>query len=262
MHFSVSDQELLKKLALTNWSYFQEIIDFLSPYDKKFIEIEFTQNKTIDYYKNRLSNLNLINLDSILDAGCGMGQWSLAMSHLNKNIFGIDVCTQRLFIANHLAKSTQTKNCHFQYSPIEKTIFESQSMDAIFCYGVLTFTSIPRSIAEFGRLLKKGGLLYINYNALGWYLHTFFQKGLKNKNIKEIKESLKYFYRTLVRKRYRRIFTFREISKLLNNSGFTIEQSGCEGSINLINSKQHIEPAYQSTYLGYPLITELICKKN
>ena len=101
----------------------------------------------------------------ILDAGCGTGGTIVYLKKTGfSNIFGIDnsklaisFCRQR--------KLTNIKSATVNHLP-----FKDQSFDAVICLDVLYHQGVNqhKTISEFSRVLKKGGLLYIQEPAYNW----------------------------------------------------------------------------------------------
>ena len=44
-------------------------------------------NTNIEIYSNRLKAIGFENQEKVLDAGFGMGQWIIALSELNTNVY-------------------------------------------------------------------------------------------------------------------------------------------------------------------------------
>lgn len=44
----------------------------------------------LDYYMPCLRDLGIVNLDTVLDAGCGDGQWAIAAALLNRRVIAVD----------------------------------------------------------------------------------------------------------------------------------------------------------------------------
>ncbi|MBE1426400.1 SAM-dependent methyltransferase [Desulfomicrobium macestii] len=136
-----------------------------SDYDKEFMEMEFGPG--LDYYLGRLDRL-MFEGSSVLDAGCGMGQWGIALSRRFDTVHGVEINTPRLEKARRIANMAGARNMHFLHSSIESLPFADGSFDAVFCYGVIMFVNVGRALAEFSRVLRPGGRVYCCLNADGW----------------------------------------------------------------------------------------------
>lgn len=136
-----------------------------SGYDKDFVAMEFGPG--LDYYVGRLDRLCLRG-GRVLDAGCGMGQWSLALSRRFARVDGVEINAKRLAIASHVAGAAEARNLFFHRASIERLPFAAGVFDAVFCYGVIMFVDVAAALAEFCRVLAPGGRVYCCLNADGW----------------------------------------------------------------------------------------------
>jgi len=253
---------MFEKMQDAGWIFPGDTWDCLSNYDKSFIEHEFSGLKTVSYYEQRLKALGFVNKEKILDAACGMGQWSIAMGNLNKNVIGVDITTTRLLIAQALKQSMKIRNVEFHYASIDKMDnIEDSSCDAIFCYGSFMFAPMDRTLAEFRRVLKHGGRLYLNANSIGWYLHLFIDRGIKQRNLSMMITVLKMSVRTFIRKDSN-IIVFRGwLEQIIQKNGYKILAKGLEGDICLDSSIAPPARTYQKEFYGQPGILEYLIEK-
>jgi SAM-dependent methyltransferase len=138
----------------------------LSAYETDFCVTEY--GRGLDYYLARLDRL-MLSGERVLDAGCGVGQWALALSHRYAQVDAVDIHAERLTTLRAVAALTEADNIHIQPAAIDALPFENDTFDAVFCYGVIMFTPMRHSLAELYRVLKPGGRLYVCLNADGWY---------------------------------------------------------------------------------------------
>lgn len=122
----------------------------------------------------------------VLDYGCGPGNdliGFLAYSHAKK-VIGIDVSEKALALASQRLFLHRVDPQHVELIKISdaepKIPLENQSVDYIYCEGVLHHTSYPEKIlAEFGRILRPGGtasIMVYNYNSIWLHLYTAYEK--------------------------------------------------------------------------------------
>lgn len=253
---------LLKAMNDAGWSPSETILDQLSDYDKSFALIEFTGLRSLSYYRTRLKALGFSHLRNVLDAACGMGQWSLAMTDLNDAVFGIDMDEGRIGFGRDLAASMGRRSCEFQKGHLEALPYKKQTMDAVFCYGALMFTEIPLALAEFSRVLKPNGKLYVNANSLGWYLHMFLDRGLISRKWTPMKWALLMAMNTIRGKTSQIIVTRRALRNYLRTAGFKVEAIGLEGTLCIGSSTPLFEPAYRSRFYGIGSIIEAVATKE
>ncbi len=147
----------------------------LSDYEADFFREEYGRGLT--YYLKRLDRL-MFSGDKVLDAGCGVGQWSLALAQRFNQVQSVDINESRLASFQKILKGSSIQNVQVQKASITDLPFEENTFDAIFCYGVIMFTPIEQTLTEFHRILKPGGRVYLCLNAEGWYLSLLEQREL------------------------------------------------------------------------------------
>ena len=254
------NNNFVEQFRSNGWDFPEHEWDKLSVYEKSFINLELGNKRSLDTYKNRLKAIQFMNMDNVLDAACGVGQWSIALSDLNQKVFGIDLMSDRINTAKIFSDTMKKRNISFNQSPLERIPFENNFFDGCFCYGAFMFTQTNKTIKELYRVLKPGGKLYVNANDIGWYLYLLFDRGIKKRNFSIIKQSIKFFIRTFLGYDQNVIFFKKRFISCVENNGFKIIQSGKEGNINLTNSNNTF-PFYDESYFGLPNINELLIEK-
>jgi ubiquinone/menaquinone biosynthesis C-methylase UbiE len=231
----------------------------LSEYERSFFQGEL--QRSLDYYIRRLKALGFQKMQRVLDAGCGIGQWAIALSSLNKHIDGVDINIERLLISNILANSLEKTTCAFRYSFLESLPFEPETFDGIFCYGVFMFTHMPKTLSEFFRVLKPGGNVYLNANCSGWYAHLLLDRGLKTRNFSMMGTALYMIARTMVGRKKNIVVRKKWLENLVKVSGFQVVAIGLEGEINIDKNIETPEPIYNRYFYGLPGIIEVLAQK-
>lgn len=125
----------------------------------------------LDRYRRRLVAVGLQGRRQVLDAGCGLGQWSLALADSCGAVTGIDAAPERVAACRSMSRSLGRGNCGFLAAALEQLPFPSGFFDGAISYSVLYFTDYRRAIAEIGRVMRPGGLFYLSTNALGRYIY-------------------------------------------------------------------------------------------
>ncbi len=258
---SIPFSDLKKELSSSGWRLSNSLYECLSEYEKEFLKLEFTGENSLDFYINRLKELGINGLNNVLDVGCGMGQWTIALSKLNSYVNATDINIGRLLIAQNISDSMKVSNVKYQYSNAESSPFEDSQFDAIFCYGVFMFTHMPKSLSEFYRILKPGGKLYLNTNSLGWYLHLLLDRGIQKRDLSIIKTSLKMMLKTYLGKKQHVMVSPYKLGKMIKGQNFSIINIGPEGS-TYIKHKLVESNKYKQKYYGFPAITEVLAEKN
>ena len=64
------------------------------------------------------------------------------------------------------------QNISFRQGDLEKIDFSNNYFDLVFCCSSIYSTNLELSLKEIFCVLKKGGIVYINSNDLGWYLNS------------------------------------------------------------------------------------------
>jgi len=95
----------------------------------------------------------------ILDGGCGLGEWVLALTRKGFNVVGADLSSRTI-----LKLQEQFPDLPFVECDIRRMEFVDGSFDAYFSWGVFEhFESGPQDcLSEAWRILKPGGLLFIS----------------------------------------------------------------------------------------------------
>ena len=118
----------LKKLLKT---LLQKITTNLAIKNELFIRRIYADG--IDKYKERLKSISFVNNEDVLDAGCGYGQWSLALADLNKNVIACDIAKNRLNFLDDLISNLSINNLFLKQSGIDNLPF----VDRLFRYRFL-----------------------------------------------------------------------------------------------------------------------------
>lgn len=241
----------------------------LPPYDTNFARVEFARG--MDYYDTRIRAMNFVGHDRVLDAACGVGQWAFALAQHNREVVGADFSQNRLAIGRRvLGENPGVSNVRFARSDVHRLPFPAASFDAIFCYGVLMFLDERRAMAEFSRVLRPGGQIYICANGFGWSLSFIWKRGLLARDPIALALGMKgiadtwWFKRLLGRNPIKNTYLTRhEITGIMRESGIQPVYVGGEGSYRAAGSEAvAFPPIYPSTYLGFDCILEWVGEKR
>lgn len=202
-------------------------------------------------YRHRLEVLGFVDKKHILDAGCGMGQWSYLMSQMNCQLTAIDQSKHRIEIAKYLNRNHH--NISFLVGNLE-TIPFSATFDAIFCYSVFMFTRMQDVLSQFNKALKQDGIIYLNFNDVGYYMHRIMYYTHEVPNEEFVKQFV-----TMIQNYYQKNFvsslmTMEVFEHLAKENGFYIEYVGFEGE----SAKM---PFYITNFFGFPYINEVLLRK-
>jgi len=238
--------------------------DRLDPNGASFCQRVYQQDQTV--YQDRVRAIGFSGKERILDAGCGFGQWSLALAHHNQHVTSVDVDGSRLMFLQDLV-DTLALNIEVKWSSFTETGFDDNHFDAIFCYGVIFVSDWKQGVQEFHRILKPGGNLYFTFNDIGWYLHQWLGKPNAASNHDPSESAAKSFLNTW---RYKKYGTLPESGQIM------ITDDECETELSLAGFKDisfaadgqlRVDPSIKTTsffpedYDGFPGIREVLARK-
>jgi ubiquinone/menaquinone biosynthesis C-methylase UbiE len=128
----------------------------------------------LDYYAARIRKLELAG-NRILDAGCGIGNWSLALARSFHEVHALEITQARLRILAPVANRLDGPILLVRGS-IEQLPYVDGFFDAVFCNGVFYLTDYRQSLREFHRVLRPGGALYATFNTHKWWIHLLRER--------------------------------------------------------------------------------------
>lgn len=134
----------------------------------------------LSVYRTRLQAVGFHEMQSVLDAGCGVGQWTACLAQLNTAVAAVDYSVERVEAVGRIVRELQLKNVRVTRQSVEELDFPDDTFDGVFCYSVLMFTDPTRSLSELHRVLKPGGRIYICANGLGWYIYNLLAERQRN----------------------------------------------------------------------------------
>lgn len=226
----------------------------LSSSEREFARIELGEFRTPSYYERRIARYSQGSpADVMLDAGCGIGQWSVAGAMRFKRVLGIDIDERRLNLARALADSSQARNTDFACCSLEALPIPDATIDFIVCYGVVNFTKVDQVFGEFLRVLKPGGILYVNANSIAWYSRYAFR------GVVEAVHAFRIILRTFSRRGAYVTLSRRNLVRRLRNAGFEVLETGPEGTVRTMGGG--FQPAYPERALGMAAVSEALAAK-
>jgi len=193
----IIDPITLKKIEIKDIKKIYEIYDLYQSDDSNITEIQSSFYSKIKFpsYENGevfadildkvRKSLWLKKLDEeipfgakILEAGCGTGQLSIALSRFNRSIHAIDISIGSLIEASSFVARNQIKNIHLYRMNILKMAFENEVFDIVISNGVIHHMKNAHvAYLELIKKVKKGGYiilgLYHKYSRLFHYFRRF-----------------------------------------------------------------------------------------
>jgi ubiquinone/menaquinone biosynthesis C-methylase UbiE len=222
-----------------------------------------------EFYEDNLERLGLGGLGLVIDAGCGYGQWSVALAKKNRRTLAIDDSPNRIRFLDSLANLSQINNLDVELSSVTKIPVPDGSVDAVFSYGVVFCTPWKETLLEFARTLRPGGLLVFNATSLDWFSYLWKTRHNECSDYRPRKVVAEAFVNSL---KYELgetdwlgqvVMDPQEVVEFLHQIGFAEVQQGWEGSLEsrhaILNDEQAEDPVSSISARG---IFEVRAKKS
>lgn len=254
---------------INSWPDFEQLVKLsgsLTARDASFSKRVFSGNPS--RYINRLKAIGFHDLGCVLDAGCGFGQWSFALSELNNNVYSIDLDEDRVGFLCSLCVSTPSM--HVCRADISRLPYPNNFFDGVFCYSSIYYSHVPRSVAEFARVLRPGGKLYICSNGPGWYLKNIIERPNQTPDFSPAKYGIRTFLDSILFRimpitsnpDFVSLITSRNyLRRQMQRSGLTLIATGGEGTINFAGASISTESFFPGRYFGLEAVSEWLATK-
>lgn len=185
-------------------------------------------NHTIHYYKY-LSKLIPENCDTILDIGCGRGEFARLIAHKAKKIICVDISSEMISVAKSLSKDYP--NLEFEEMNVFHKNIPPESFDCIISISTFHHYLLETVLRTSMEWLKKDGLLVVmdlyKQETLFDYFYTAIaaipdvvMNLLKNKKIRETKQIRKVWQN---HSKNDRIITMNEVQKAAFRASATVK---------------------------------------
>jgi len=221
----------------------------------------------LERYRNRLQAIGFARKREVLDAGSGMGQWSVALATLNLRVTSVEFAHDRVRACRTLFKELNLTNTRLVRASVTSSVLPSATFDAIFCYSVIMLTDYRATLREFHRLLKPGGSLYLNANGLGYYLKLIIEQpnrsssyDPRNMASEVLSRSFGYMTGLGAKPEGQILIPSKLMRQTLHESGFRGIRIGSEGSLRIGKASAPV-PFYDPHYLGQETVYEVLARK-
>jgi ubiquinone/menaquinone biosynthesis C-methylase UbiE len=231
--------------------------------DAKFVQRVYSDG--LEKYVNRIKAVGFVDQKRVLDAGCGFGQWSLALAAVNDHIVSCDILSERIAFLSDIAAELGVDNIDTRVSGIESLPFPDASFDLIFCYGVIFLTPWRHSLKELHRVLKPEGSLYVNANGLGWYIFLWREEhnkaadyDPKARAAKAMQDTLYYEREGVCLPNSDLIIEPDDLKSEMHKLGFKNIKIAGEGHLYTNRKAARPVPFFKSKYYGLPGVFEAL----
>lgn len=220
-----------------------------------------------DRYLRRLTQYGFVDQTKVLDAGCGFGQWSVALARLNASVDAVDGSADRIAVVRSISEQCGIANLNARRASLYDLPFVTGSFSAVFCYSVLPFTLWKEALRELVRVLAPGGRLYVNANDFGWYKFLWYTEHNKGPGYDPRAMVGNVFANTL---RYERGEELQGQIDLIIDSDRLIDEMKMNGLVNIEMAQEGMvrasrdakaEPFLVGEYRGDRAVFEVLAEK-
>lgn len=179
-----------------------------NPYAKA--EEVYNNPKTLCYKKVDKIVARVEPGNSILDVGCGTGEFLFRLKNKFVNLYGIDTSSSAIEWAKQ--KNKDFKNFLFFEGELKNCRFEDNFFDCCLCLDVLEHTKNPMDIlAEIKRILRKDGQLIVSMP--NWF-DIIFTKVLRLHRM-HLHAHAPCGWKNIIRKAGFKVYSYRAIDSLV-----------------------------------------------
>lgn len=257
----------LSRVQGRGWPLDAHVWRSLSDYDQEIAEQKLVGVGRNDYspvyYRRRLQMIGFRNLGRVLDAGCGLGHWTIMLAELNGFAVGIDPSLDRLRVGQAMAAGGAT-NAWFQRSVMECLPFAAGAFGGVFCYGAIPFSHVPTTLREFHRVLSAKGRLYFNIYSFGWLLHIAIDRMIRQRSHYWGKVVAGLIRNVVLFRGQNYIVSERRLRDMLDTTGFRVVCLAPEGHavIDPPSDGNLPPPIYSPRHYGQVTLLEVVAEKR
>ena len=108
-------------------------------------------------------------LDAALDAGCGHGLCSIALTEVADHVVAVDLSSDSLATARAEARAHGSLDIEFLHQDLQNLDLPDDSYDLVWCWGVAMMAPEPHRVLEhLSRVTRTGGVLYLGIYLKSW----------------------------------------------------------------------------------------------
>ena len=128
----------------------------------------------LQLYREALEKWGLTRKNHVLDAGCGYGAWTYALSKLNGFTVGVEKDERKAGLAIDVveenAGNTEIYNCDIEH--MHNQSYADEHFDGILCFHTIYYTqNWQQTLESLASLMTPGGIMYINIATKACFLY-------------------------------------------------------------------------------------------
>lgn len=220
---------------------------------------------TMEQFRQRVDMVGFSGAGHVLDAGCGYGQWSVALAEVNGRVSACDrepgmlriseEMTRRGGVADRVELRAHDLNVALPYA--------DASFDLVWCWGVVMFVDRDLLLKEFHRVLKPGGRLLLGaVNSTGRWLYKLLDAANPLHHDKAVaRMSLKALREGHRPEALPSLLTTRMAPAFLGGYGFEVIAAAVDGHID-VGGKGRRLSMFPPRFLGIENNIEVLARKR
>ena len=128
----------------------------------------------LQLYREALEKWGLTRKNHVLDAGCGYGAWTYALSKLNGFVVGVEKDERKAGLAIDVveenAGNTEIYNCDIEH--MHNQSYADEHFDGILCFHTIYYTqNWQQTLESLAKIMTPGGIMYVNIATKACFLY-------------------------------------------------------------------------------------------
>lgn len=217
----------------------------------------------MEVFRSRVAMAGIDGCRRVLDAGCGYGQWAVALSEVNDAVVAFDRDKGMVKIAQDVATHFQRGNIRVEQHDLNSPLpYPDRHFDTVWCWGVIMFVDRDLALREFQRVLAPGGRLWLGaVNSYGrWLLKLVTAANPFRIDVSVIKMAYKALRYGKRRDAFPSLISTGAASKLLAPYGFEVEEAAIDGHIDRTGRRRSLS-IFPPRFLGVEGNIEILARK-
>ena len=122
------------------------------------------------YYGIKIEEIEIFrknNIESVCDAACGFGAYSLAFASNGFKVQGFDISEKAVEIAKEGLAKYKFDTTNFKVASVLDTGYEDETFDGVIAHAVLdhlTMEDAKKALEELHRIIKINGMVWISFD--------------------------------------------------------------------------------------------------